>query len=134
MDVPECTSLFAYSNHDHRFELTFIDWFRFSAPLLLHISEINRRILFLGYGNITPRTALGKSITILYAIIGMPLFLLYLSNIGDILAKSFKWIYAKVCLCRICPGVAKRREARNRRKMRALQRQLNEEYSDDVRN
>uniref|UniRef100_A0A182WAU0 Potassium channel domain-containing protein n=1 Tax=Anopheles minimus TaxID=112268 RepID=A0A182WAU0_9DIPT len=31
----------------------------------------------------------------------MPLFLLYLSNIGDILAKSFKWIYAKFCLCRI---------------------------------
>lgn len=58
----------------------------------------------------------------------MPLFLLYLSNIGDIMAKSFKWIYAKVCLCRICPGVAKRRESRNRRKIRALQRQLNLEY------
>lgn len=91
-------------------------------------------VCVIGYGNITPRTALGKSITIFYAIIGMPLFLLYLSNIGDILAKSFKWIYAKVCLCRICPGVAKRREARNRRKIRALQRQLNEEYGDDVRN
>lgn len=88
--------------------------------------------LLSGYGNITPRTALGKSITIFYAIIGMPLFLLYLSNIGDIMAKSFKWIYAKVCLCRICPGVAKRREARNRRKLRALQRQLNEDYGADV--
>lgn len=64
----------------------------------------------------------------------MPLFLLYLSNIGDILAKSFKWIYAKVCLCRICPGVAKRREIRNRRKIRAMQRQLNEDYADDVCN
>lgn len=62
----------------------------------------------------------------------MPLFLLYLSNIGDIMAKSFKWIYAKVCLCRICPGVAKRREARNRRKLRALQRQLSEDYEEDV--
>lgn len=61
----------------------------------------------------------------------MPLFLLYLSNIGDIMAKSFKWIYAKVCLCRICPGVAKRREARNRRKIRTMQRQLREEYGDD---
>uniref|UniRef100_A0A1B0CDI0 Uncharacterized protein n=1 Tax=Lutzomyia longipalpis TaxID=7200 RepID=A0A1B0CDI0_LUTLO len=50
----------------------------------------------------------------------MPLFLLYLSNIGDILAKSFKWIYAKVCLCRICPGVTRRRAARQRRKARAL--------------
>lgn len=62
----------------------------------------------------------------------MPLFLLYLSNIGDVFAKSFKFIYAKVCLCRICPGVAKRRESRNRRKMRALQRQLNENYDENV--
>lgn len=62
----------------------------------------------------------------------MPLFLLYLSNIGDIMAKSFKWIYAKVCLCRICPGVAKRRESRNRRKLRALQRELNEDYDENV--
>lgn len=38
---------------------------------------------------------------------------------GDILAKSFKWIYAKVCLCRICPGVSKRRALRERRKIQA---------------
>lgn len=38
--------------------------------------------------------------TIAYAIIGMPLFLLYLSNIGDILARSFKWTYARCCLCK----------------------------------
>lgn len=44
----------------------------------------------------------------------------FLIDKGDILAKSFKWIYAKVCLCRICPGVAKRRALRERRKMRAL--------------
>lgn len=44
-------------------------------------------------------------------------FFFYFS--GDILAKSFKWIYAKVCLCRICPGLAKRRALRERRKMRA---------------
>ncbi|KMQ82832.1 t family of potassium channels protein 18-like protein [Lasius niger] len=30
----------------------------------------------------------------------MPLFLLYLSNIGDILARSFKWTYARCCLCK----------------------------------
>lgn len=62
----------------------------------------------------TPRTLLGKLATILYAIVGMPLFLLYLSNIGDILAKSFKWIYAKCCLCRGCK--------KRRKRMLAMQR------------
>ncbi|KAG4079228.1 hypothetical protein HA402_006951 [Bradysia odoriphaga] len=82
-------------------------------------------ITTIGYGNICPRTDIGKMATIVYAMIGMPLFLLYLSNIGDVLAKSFKWIYAKVFLCRICPGVAKRRALRERRKMRA-QNNINE--------
>ena len=101
-------------------------------------------ISFIGYGNIAPSTEWGKITTIFYAIIGMPLFLLYLSNIGnsslktifhlsllfnnanilifyfagDILAKSFKWIYAKCCLCRICPKIARRRMMRERKKLR----------------
>ncbi|XP_066584788.1 potassium channel subfamily K member 18 isoform X5 [Prorops nasuta] len=57
-------------------------------------------ITTIGYGNICPRTIRGKLATIVYAIVGMPLFLLYLSNIGDILATSFKWTYARCCLCR----------------------------------
>ncbi|KAK4878871.1 hypothetical protein RN001_011377 [Aquatica leii] len=73
-------------------------------------------ITTIGYGNVVPRTRLGKIITIIYAIIGMPLFLLYLSNIGDIMARSFKWIYAKLCLCRCCPGVTRKREERQRRR------------------
>lgn len=60
----------------------------------------------------TPRSEWGKITTVLYAIIGMPLFLLYLSNIGDILAKSFKWTYAKLWLCKGCPGARRRRLAR----------------------
>lgn len=68
----------------------------------------------------------GQLTTIVYAIIGMPLFLLYLSNIGDVMARSFKWIYANFCLCRWCPGVARRRAERKRR--RALQMRR---YEDD---
>lgn len=40
-----------------------------------------------GYGNIAPATEEGKIATIFYAIIGMPLFLLYLSNIGNLYAS-----------------------------------------------
>ncbi|PSN36002.1 hypothetical protein C0J52_20003 [Blattella germanica] len=70
----------------------------FSGAFLYSLTVITT----IGYGNIAPQTEVGKVTTILYAIIGMPLFLLYLSNIGDILAKSFKWTYAKCCLCQGC--------------------------------
>lgn len=54
---------------------------------------------FAGYGNIAPRTNWGKIATIIYAIIGIPLMLLYLTNIGDILAKSFRYVYGRICSC-----------------------------------
>ncbi|KAK3927096.1 TWiK family of potassium channels protein 7, partial [Frankliniella fusca] len=85
----------------------------FSGAFLYSLTVITT----IGYGNVTPRSEWGKITTVLYAIIGMPLFLLYLSNIGDILAKSFKWTYAKLWLCKGCPG------ARRRRLARALQHQ-----------
>ncbi|XP_045466134.1 TWiK family of potassium channels protein 7 [Harmonia axyridis] len=84
-------------------------------------------ITTIGYGNITPHTMGGQIMTIFYAIIGMPLFLLYLSNIGDIMAKSFKWIYANVCLCRWCPGVATRRAERKKRASRMMYYSYEEE-------
>ncbi|XP_022236050.1 uncharacterized protein LOC106476486, partial [Limulus polyphemus] len=62
----------------------------------------------LGYGNIAPKTSWGKMVTILYAIIGIPLMLLCLSNIGNAMAHSFKFIYWKVC-CFLCVKPHKRR-------------------------
>jgi hypothetical protein len=53
-------------------------------------------VLFPGYGHIAPTTPVGKLVTIFYAIFGIPLFLLYLSNIGDIMATTFKWIYSRL--------------------------------------
>ncbi|XP_060533772.1 TWiK family of potassium channels protein 7 [Cylas formicarius] len=85
-------------------------------------------ITTIGYGNIWPHTPQGKITSIVYAIIGMPLFLLYLSNIGDVMARSFKWIYANLCLCRWCPGVAKRRAER---RMRRAQ-QMSEDYDSEA--
>lgn len=41
----------------------------------------------------------GKITTILYAIFGIPLMLLYLTNIGGILARSFRFVYGRFCLC-----------------------------------
>jgi hypothetical protein len=53
--------------------------------------------VFLGYGNLTPKTDIGKLTTIFYALAGIPLMFIYMSTIGSILATSFKYTYTKLC-------------------------------------
>ncbi|CAF4886270.1 unnamed protein product [Pieris macdunnoughi] len=77
----------------------------FSSAFLYSMTVITT----IGYGHLSPRTSWGKIVTIFYALLGMPLFLLYLSNVGDLLANWFKCIYALVCMCRGCPGFTRRR-------------------------
>ena len=50
-----------------------------------------------GYGNLTTRTSLGKVVTIMYALVGIPLMFIYMANIGTILATAFKYSYSKLC-------------------------------------
>ena len=48
-------------------------------------------ITTIGYGNTSAKTYFGKTLTILFAIIGIPLMLLFLTNIGDVMAKIFRY-------------------------------------------
>ncbi|XP_013196116.1 potassium channel subfamily K member 18 [Amyelois transitella] len=82
----------------------------FSSAFLYSLTVITT----IGYGHLSPRTSWGKVTTILYTLLGMPLFLLYLSNLGELLAQWCKCLYALVCLCRGCPGFTRRRVARLR--------------------
>ncbi|XP_039297512.1 TWiK family of potassium channels protein 7 [Nilaparvata lugens] len=52
-------------------------------------------ITTIGYGSISPRTSWGRLMTIIYALIGIPLMLVYLSTVGDSLAKNFRRLYAR---------------------------------------
>lgn len=54
-------------------------------------------ISFSGYGSVAPRTVWGRLITIVYALVGIPLMLVYLSTVGDVLARSFRRLYGRVC-------------------------------------
>lgn len=49
-----------------------------------------------------PRTVWGRLITIVYALAGIPLMLVYLSTVGDVLARSFRRLYGRVCRPRNC--------------------------------
>ncbi|KAJ6216810.1 hypothetical protein RDWZM_007967 [Blomia tropicalis] len=88
----------------------------FSGAFLFSLTVIST----IGYGNISPRTDKGKVLTIIYAIIGIPLMLLYLTNIGDILAKSFRYVYGSLCSCKHESPIERR--ARNNRHL--LQRNI----------
>ena len=54
-----------------------------------------------GYGHIAPQTLSGKMFCILYALIGIPLMIVFSGEIGDLMAFGFRWIYSRVC-CRWC--------------------------------
>ncbi|XP_065571275.1 two pore potassium channel protein sup-9-like [Artemia franciscana] len=51
-----------------------------------------------GYGYLTPKTIAGKIFTTCYAAVGIPLFLLYLSSIGESFASVLREVRRKLCL------------------------------------
>ena len=59
-----------------------------------------------GYGHITPETALGQILTVVYCFVGLPISTLTLKTLGEIISKVvYKFVYmveTKV-LCRIRP-------------------------------
>lgn len=67
----------------------------FPAALMFSLSTIT----MIGYGNLVPRTSWGKFATVIYAVFGIPLYVLYFLNMGEILAGCFKWIYTKIYEC-----------------------------------
>ncbi len=51
-------------------------------------------ITTVGYGNITPKSILGKVITCLYAMVGIPITIMYLTNTSDLLVFLFVKYYS----------------------------------------
>ncbi|XP_041347079.1 TWiK family of potassium channels protein 18-like [Gigantopelta aegis] len=57
-------------------------------------------ITTIGYGHLTPQTQLGRIATMIYALIGIPITLVCISNIGSLMAKAFKIFWQNfACLC-----------------------------------
>ncbi|GAU95111.1 hypothetical protein RvY_06786 [Ramazzottius varieornatus] len=63
----------------------------------------------IGYGHVAPYTRTGKVATIIYAIIGIPLMLAFLANIGDLLARFFRMVFDQLFLMKTCRKIYRRR-------------------------
>ncbi|XP_047098479.1 potassium channel subfamily K member 18-like [Schistocerca piceifrons] len=77
-----------------------------------------------GYGSIAPRTALGKALTMGYAVLGIPLMLVYLSSVGALLSRCVRGALARTlccCLCSNC-GYCCYDEARMQEKERRMRK------------
>lgn len=72
------------------------DWV-FSKSLLFTITIMTT----IGYGHISPKTFGGKLFCIGYALIGIPLLLVFMKDIGDLMADGVRWMYSRLC-CRWC--------------------------------
>ncbi|XP_017779092.1 PREDICTED: potassium channel subfamily K member 15 [Nicrophorus vespilloides] len=71
------------------------DMWSIPAALMFSLSIIT----MIGYGNMVPRTPWGKGVTVLYAVFGIPLYILYFMNMGEVLAGTFRWIYTWLYEC-----------------------------------
>ena len=61
----------------------------------------NKLGFYLGYGHIAPKTVGGKMFCLLYALVGIPIMIVFTASIGDLMADALRWIYSRVC-CRWC--------------------------------
>ncbi|CAF1454579.1 unnamed protein product [Adineta steineri] len=82
----------------------------FPSALLFTITVVTT----IGYGHITPVSWEGQITCICYALIGIPIFLLCLSNISSVLGDIFRFLYSGLlhcccCVCRVYTRARRRR-------------------------
>ncbi|XP_075156989.1 uncharacterized protein LOC142230234 [Haematobia irritans] len=105
-------------HHHHHHEWNFARAFLYSLTVLTTI----------GYGNIAPRTTLGRLVTLAYAFFGIPLTLVYLSSTGGILAKVAREVFSKALCCCLCSNCGyccydEKRMAEKERRMKRKRQQ-----------
>ncbi|CAH2238374.1 jg18020 [Pararge aegeria aegeria] len=89
-EIPNISS--HYDAMDYRW--TFAGSFLYALTLITTI----------GHGRVTPKSSTGKLVAVAYACIGIPLIMLYLSTIGEALARNFRALYSKLCPARLKSG------------------------------
>lgn len=71
------------------------DLWSFPAAMMFCLSVFT----MIGYGTLVPQTTWGKVVTVIYAVLGIPLYVLYFLNMGKVLAQTFRSLYTWLHEC-----------------------------------
>ncbi|KAL3273853.1 hypothetical protein HHI36_015279, partial [Cryptolaemus montrouzieri] len=77
---------------DSKFSANSSSW-TYGGALLYSVTLLTT----VGYGRLTPKTNLGKLVTVIYAMFGVPLMLVLLSELGSMFAGGAAKCYFKLC-------------------------------------
>ncbi|KAJ8958456.1 hypothetical protein NQ318_002243 [Aromia moschata] len=96
---------------------------------MYRLIDIKMYLFITGYGSIAPRTALGKAVTMGYAMLGIPLTLLYLSSVGSILSRVARGVFSRALCCCLCSNCGyccydEKRMAEKEKRMKKKRQQL----------
>ncbi|GAB0096739.1 potassium channel subfamily K member 18 [Sergentomyia squamirostris] len=80
------------------------------------------------YGTIAPKTTLGRIVTLAYAVLGIPLALIYLSSTGGVLARVARGFFSRALCCCLCSNCGyccydEKRMAEKERRMKKKRQQ-----------
>lgn len=75
----------------------------FAIILRWLVGDVNvARCVFAGCGSVAPKSTWGKVATMVYAVIGIPLTLIYLSSMGGLLSRIARGVFTRALCCCLC--------------------------------
>ncbi|XP_034949484.1 TWiK family of potassium channels protein 7-like [Chelonus insularis] len=126
MQANHPTNTHKSSNNDDPTERKLYEYeWNFAKAFLYSLTVVTT----VGFGRVAPKSNWGKIATMIYAFIGIPLTLVYLSSAGGLLSRCARGVFTRACCCCLCSkcGYCCYDERRMQEKERRMRRKRQQE-------